>query len=71
MSGAGTESFDGPDSDWGCESGTRSADAQVSAVEGTVGRGGVCRSGERAFSLLLLDGMQFASFCDEGWCEVG
>lgn len=67
MSGRGRGSFDGPENDCGCESGTRSIDADVSAVEGAVGRGGVCKSVGQAFSLLLLEGAEFASCsCDEG-----
>lgn len=45
MSGAGRGSFVCAEEGCGCESGTRSVDADVAAVEEAVGRGGVCSSG--------------------------
>lgn len=44
MSGAGRESLGAVENDSGCESGTRSVDADVAGADGTVGRGGVWRS---------------------------
>lgn len=66
MSGAGNDWFAGAEKESGRESGTGSVDADVAAAEGTVRRGGACRSVGLAFSLLLLDGKVLGSCsCDE------
>ena len=66
MSGVGRVSFVGAVNDWGWESGTRSLEGEVAAAEDAVGRGGVCKSAGKAFSLLLLGGIELVSCnCDE------